>query len=257
MLSQWPRKNAENPARPAATRIRNCPQITRQINADRGNKNSSSAFISVICGQRPFFLDLPQYDAPDEWQGGIRNPQSCLIKPNQGKKSNSMTPNAKIVLLPSRIRHPPVTPQTGPYSPPLALNSRPSTLDFGCGSCRSAPLRIPAMVGYGKLWKVMEGYGNFPALVAPKPGEGGSSISAFSLKPSAFAFSPPVKPSQTQSNHVFRLDCNQRSFCYLKKSFLFATIFSGPPFPPLPLNSLASIALAKKFASGPVSVFTS
>ena len=66
------------------------------------------------------------------------------------------------------------------------------------------PLRIPAMVGYGKLWKVMEGYGNFPASARPCRAEARRRrIPPF--QPLAFSLqhlpsprrSNPVKPSQT------------------------------------------------------------
>ena len=45
----------DGPERRSRDRIRNCPQIT-QINADMKKRNSSSASICVICGQRPFLL---------------------------------------------------------------------------------------------------------------------------------------------------------------------------------------------------------
>ena len=182
-MPQWPRKNAKNPARPAAT-------------------ESGIARRSRLAGQNP--------------QSPIRNPQSAIRNP-------------RCPFVPPSTRR----PQTGPPFPPLALDPRPSTLDFGCGSYRAAPLRIPVMVSYGKLRKVMEGYGNFPAsarpcraearrrrnlsrrsqakaeLVAPKPGEGGTCraearrrrIPHFSLQPLAFSICL-LPAGQTQSNPV-------------------------------------------------------
>jgi hypothetical protein len=70
------------------------------------------------------------------------------MKVNEGKKIKSMTPNAKIARLPSHIRH-----------HPIALPSRLS-------QCRNRPDQEAGWVSYGKLRKVMEGYGNFPGATA-------------------------------------------------------------------------------------------
>ena len=47
----------------------------------------------------------------------------------------------------------PRPPSTRPRNHPLQYRNRTGA--------------IPVMVGYGNLWKVMEGYGNFPASVRP------------------------------------------------------------------------------------------
>jgi hypothetical protein len=59
-----------------------------------------------------------------------------------------MTQNAKIARLPSHIRHPPVTHPDRP------------------AQYRNRTDQETGWVSYGKLRKVMEGYGNFPASAA-------------------------------------------------------------------------------------------